>query len=90
MVKPAVVAHTCNPSTQETEAGGWQVQTQPRQFSKACLKIKNERLGCGLLIEHTEFNSQHWSFLKKKKEKERKIVKLYLYGTNMDLGGAFY
>jgi hypothetical protein len=30
----SVVVHSCNPSTQEAEAGGWQVQGQPELQSE--------------------------------------------------------
>jgi hypothetical protein len=42
-MKAGVVVHACNPSTQETEAGGLQIRSQPGKYGMTCLKKKKIR-----------------------------------------------
>lgn len=43
-IKTDVVAHTCNPSTREVEAGGWQVEGHPQLQSVRGRSGIHERL----------------------------------------------
>lgn len=38
-----MVAHTCNPSTQEAEGEGWKVEGLPILHQRDCLKSKQGR-----------------------------------------------
>jgi hypothetical protein len=40
---PGMITHTCNPSTLETEAGGWWIWSQPGLHRKILSKRKKER-----------------------------------------------
>jgi hypothetical protein len=43
LILPGVVAHTCNLSTREAEAGGSQVQGQPRPYSETLTQKTNKQ-----------------------------------------------
>lgn len=44
--EPCMVAHTCNPTSGQAEAGGFRVQGQAGQISDMLLK-ENKEVGCG-------------------------------------------
>jgi hypothetical protein len=41
--QPGMVVHACDPSTQEAEAGGLQVQGQPELQTETCLKTNKQK-----------------------------------------------
>jgi hypothetical protein len=74
---PGTVVHTCNPSTQEVEAGGSQVPDQPELHSETLFQESNV-WDCGSVVSVCPACAGSWlpstepKRGKKKKKKERK------------------